>query len=496
MYAGTNCNGIYQPFNWSVNADYPGDNEIDFQSIFLHELGHALGFNHSTDPNAVMWAFGPVGAVTKRILGDDDVRGLFNIYPYNVGYLSGYDVWTADNGRTWNQNVIPPKEYSVWVVGGTAACVNNDANSNVYQGALTRASPFGTAFPVGRFYVWDGSFQMGGDIASNAAAMAPGIACGSDRTWYGWVDAVTRNINYGWDVGGNFSTYKLSVQSGVPPAAAEVHDEHGKAVGYLLAFMDPGTGYLRTMVSADNLTFPSSTLQGFDNYNIRSFLPFGVACTSQPPECIVTYADGQFHNTPMTSVTLSVVPGSNPPVTVTVGPHPVVARTSDSYGGAVQFDSTGVVWMYAWRDRTNTVLVSDRVDGPLTRSSFAMHSAPTLSWANHYGTYAAFYAYADRYAQASPSPVPSSQQPSQEALNPALTPDSRKACYESKSATARHVSNLAVQRRSGCRVDSDCVLVDTSLTCQDGCPAAILTSARDEYHAAVSEAESTPVRLV
>src|SRR5437879_1576494 len=58
MHAGTVCNGFYQPWTWATNGDYPATGaEFDFQSIFLHELGHAIGFNHSSDPTAVMFAF-------------------------------------------------------------------------------------------------------------------------------------------------------------------------------------------------------------------------------------------------------------------------------------------------------------------------------------------------------------------------------------------------------------------------------------------------------
>jgi hypothetical protein len=49
----------------------------DLESVLLHELGHALGLGHSTDPDSVMWS---TYAGTRRRLATDDVAGMAALY--------------------------------------------------------------------------------------------------------------------------------------------------------------------------------------------------------------------------------------------------------------------------------------------------------------------------------------------------------------------------------------------------------------------------------
>jgi hypothetical protein len=50
-------------------------NAIDLESVFLHEIGHALGLEHSRNQDAVMRAGLQLGE-TRRVLHDDDVAGI------------------------------------------------------------------------------------------------------------------------------------------------------------------------------------------------------------------------------------------------------------------------------------------------------------------------------------------------------------------------------------------------------------------------------------
>jgi len=59
---------------WSQEAVVFPD-ALDLESVFLHELGHALGLDHSRNQDAVMRA-GIKPGQTRRILREDDVAGI------------------------------------------------------------------------------------------------------------------------------------------------------------------------------------------------------------------------------------------------------------------------------------------------------------------------------------------------------------------------------------------------------------------------------------
>lgn len=54
----------------------------NLQTVYLHELGHALGLGHSSDPNAVMYAYYH-GALCN--LTQDDINGVTALYPSGGG---------------------------------------------------------------------------------------------------------------------------------------------------------------------------------------------------------------------------------------------------------------------------------------------------------------------------------------------------------------------------------------------------------------------------
>jgi hypothetical protein len=50
------------------------------------------------------------------------------------------------------------------------------------------------------------------------------------------------------------------------------------------------------------------------------------------------------------------------------------------------------------------------------------------------------------------------------------------ACMQARRAVFDDISNLLTQNASGCSVDVDCIVVETSLPCQEGCASEILTA--------------------
>ncbi|KZV56463.1 metalloendoprotein 1-like [Dorcoceras hygrometricum] len=65
--------------NWVTSRMVKPD-ELDMQSVALHELGHMLGLGHSQNAEAVMFSIFDYGYI-KRDLGRDDILGIRALYP-------------------------------------------------------------------------------------------------------------------------------------------------------------------------------------------------------------------------------------------------------------------------------------------------------------------------------------------------------------------------------------------------------------------------------
>ena len=81
---GSNAGDIYfdDAETWNTEA-VPPSNEYDLQTLATHEIGHALGLNHSTEKGAIMWASLNPGT-PKRTLHQDDIDGIRELYSGRV----------------------------------------------------------------------------------------------------------------------------------------------------------------------------------------------------------------------------------------------------------------------------------------------------------------------------------------------------------------------------------------------------------------------------
>ena len=129
----------YHHVTWTINGS-PG--AFDIQTVALHQIGHLLGFAHSSDSNSVMYPFFSPGLV-KRQLTETDRRGAKLLYPYvpQVQHLSKSVaetmVWNAglrpffmgdETDQSWVSTVSPQV--------GSAVSPNSTVNMQLSSGPL------------------------------------------------------------------------------------------------------------------------------------------------------------------------------------------------------------------------------------------------------------------------------------------------------------------------------------------------------------------------
>ena len=208
-----------------------------FQAVLTHELGHAIGFQHSADSTAVMYPSVPCG----RTLAADDLAGLQQIYPSaSAGPIPGPPSNLMANAvgttatLTWTApaNVVPTS-YTI-EVGSASGLADLTALSTG-----NTATAFSTA-PVasGTYYVRvRASNGAGVSSPSNEATLV--VASGCSRapapTGLRVASNTAGTVVLSWNAsGGNPTSYV--VEAGSTPGAADLANSNlGSAATTLTA---------------------------------------------------------------------------------------------------------------------------------------------------------------------------------------------------------------------------------------------------------------------
>jgi predicted Zn-dependent protease len=73
---------IFSTIRMVSDRSWTDDNSLDFHSVLIHEIGHSIGFQHSTEPESTMYYMASSGETNKRDLTNADKQMVREAYPY------------------------------------------------------------------------------------------------------------------------------------------------------------------------------------------------------------------------------------------------------------------------------------------------------------------------------------------------------------------------------------------------------------------------------
>ncbi|MBK8445073.1 MAG: gliding motility-associated C-terminal domain-containing protein [Sphingobacteriales bacterium] len=119
---------ISNDYNWNF-GDTPLTNEqVDFQSSVLHELGHVIGLGHTLNAASVMYSVLPLGGIKQYIEDNSKEAGMLVMQESSSESVCGFDtfkVFDTANCTTDNNNDTP-QDTAIVVVPVDSTDNNND----------------------------------------------------------------------------------------------------------------------------------------------------------------------------------------------------------------------------------------------------------------------------------------------------------------------------------------------------------------------------------
>ncbi len=123
----------------------------DVQNAVTHELGHALGLDHAPDPASTMYATGPLGETSKRLLDPASKQFICDVYPAGLGSRdcdggTGEDPGTGGTGGTGGSTSGPT---GPGIARTSAGCEASGQTGSAALLALALAALLGRRTPLG-----------------------------------------------------------------------------------------------------------------------------------------------------------------------------------------------------------------------------------------------------------------------------------------------------------------------------------------------------------
>jgi len=97
--------------------------KADLRNTASHEIGHTLGLDHSTDPNATMYGMAMPGETNKRTISEDDEKGVCSLYPVQD------DPETCDEPICGLNLTCKPNDCSAQSKGKSKGCVASEVGA-------------------------------------------------------------------------------------------------------------------------------------------------------------------------------------------------------------------------------------------------------------------------------------------------------------------------------------------------------------------------------
>ena len=126
--------------NYVVGEGNVGDDAVNFKTVAIHEIGHAIGISHSSITPAIMQAF--IDPDVNGLQSDDIAAAQF-LYGAAAGTSSPDDTSTTTNGTDAADNLVGTTGNDILSGGGGADLISGSSGNDIIYGNKETDTIFG-----------------------------------------------------------------------------------------------------------------------------------------------------------------------------------------------------------------------------------------------------------------------------------------------------------------------------------------------------------------